>query len=75
MDGMRRLADAWHQRVMADEVVAHAFSHGFHPQHIERHVVHQGWTQGDDHYREREHACRQPEQRRPPAARDITLVF
>src|SRR5690349_7097485 len=23
-------------RVMADEVVGHAFSHGFHPQHVER---------------------------------------
>lgn len=36
LDGLRRLAAAWHQRVMADEVVAHAFSHGFHPDHIER---------------------------------------
>jgi hemoglobin len=36
MDGMRRLADAWHRRVMADEVVSHAFSHGFHPEHTER---------------------------------------
>ncbi len=36
MDGLRRLADAWHHRVLADEVVAHAFSHGFHPQHVER---------------------------------------
>jgi hemoglobin len=36
MDGMRRLAGAWHRRVMADDVVAHAFSHGFHPQHVER---------------------------------------
>lgn len=36
MDGMRRLAHAWHLRVMADEVVAHAFSHGFHPEHTER---------------------------------------
>ena len=35
-DGLCRLADAWHHRVMADEVVAHAFSHGFHPQHVER---------------------------------------
>jgi hemoglobin len=35
-EGLRRLADAWHKRVMADEVVAHAFSHGFHPQHVER---------------------------------------
>ena len=30
------LADAWHARVMADEVVAHAFSHGFHPEHTRR---------------------------------------
>jgi hemoglobin len=36
MDGMRRLAEAWHRRVMDDEVVAHAFSHGFHSQHVER---------------------------------------
>ncbi|MGA7884715.1 MAG: group II truncated hemoglobin [Acidobacteriaceae bacterium] len=36
MDGMRRLADAWHRRVMADEVVAHAFSHGFNADHVER---------------------------------------
>ena len=34
--GMLRLADAWHARVMTDEVVSHAFSHGFHPQHSER---------------------------------------
>jgi hemoglobin len=36
MEGLRRLAGAWHARVMADEVVSHAFSHGFHPQHTER---------------------------------------
>jgi hemoglobin len=36
MGGMRRLAAAWHQRVMTDEVVSHAFSHGFHPEHTER---------------------------------------
>jgi hemoglobin len=35
-EGLRRLAYAWHNRVMADDVVAHAFSHGFHPQHVER---------------------------------------
>src|SRR6202049_894088 len=35
-DRLRRLADAWHRRVMADDVVGHAFSHGFHPQHVER---------------------------------------
>jgi hemoglobin len=36
LDGLRRLAHAWHERVLADEVVAHAFSHGFHPDHTER---------------------------------------
>ena len=36
MDGMRRLAQAWHRRVMEDAVVSHAFSHGFHPHHVER---------------------------------------
>jgi len=30
------LAEAWHRRVLADEIVAHAFSHGFHPDHTER---------------------------------------
>ena len=36
MEGLSRLASAWHKRVMADEVVAHAFSHGFHPEHVQR---------------------------------------
>ncbi len=36
MDGMVRLAHAWHVRVLADEVVSHAFSHGFHPDHTKR---------------------------------------
>jgi len=36
MPGLRRLAEAWHERVMADEIVSHAFSHGFHPRHTER---------------------------------------
>ncbi len=35
-DGILKLAGAWHKRVLEDEVVAHAFSHGFHPQHTER---------------------------------------
>jgi hemoglobin len=35
-DGLLSLAAAWHARVMADEVVSHAFSHGYHPQHTER---------------------------------------
>ncbi|MFE9694922.1 group II truncated hemoglobin [Micromonospora sp. NPDC005806] len=35
-EGLLRLAAAWHARVMADGIVSHAFSHGFHPQHTER---------------------------------------
>jgi hemoglobin len=31
-----RLAESWHARVMADEVVAHAFSHGYRSDHSER---------------------------------------
>jgi hemoglobin len=34
--GILRLARAWHARVMADEVVGHAFRHGVHPDHCER---------------------------------------
>ncbi|MCW2528945.1 MAG: oxidoreductase [Pseudonocardiales bacterium] len=34
--GLLALASAWHARVMADEVVSHAFSHGFHPEHTQR---------------------------------------
>ena len=30
------LAHAWHARCLADPIVSHAFSHGFHPQHSER---------------------------------------
>ena len=35
-EGVLRLASAWHARVMADDVVSHAFSHGYHPEHTER---------------------------------------
>src|SRR5215471_19592888 len=35
-DGLLRLAGAWHARVIADEVVSHAFSHGYHPDHTAR---------------------------------------
>jgi hemoglobin len=31
-----KLAHAWHARCLADAVVSHAFSHGYHPQHTER---------------------------------------
>jgi hemoglobin len=36
IDGLRRLAQAWHVRVMADDEVSHAFSHGYRPDHSER---------------------------------------
>lgn len=36
VDGLKRLAAAWHRRVLAYEIVAHAFSHGFHDEHVER---------------------------------------
>lgn len=42
-EGVLRLAHAWHERVLADEIVAHAFSHGFHPQHAERLAAY--WTE------------------------------
>src|SRR3954447_9421576 len=35
-DGMVSLASAWHARVLDDEVVSHAFSHGYHPDHTAR---------------------------------------
>jgi hemoglobin len=35
-DGLLRLASAWHTRVLEDDVVSHAFSHGYHPEHTER---------------------------------------
>ena len=35
-DGLLGLASAWHTRVLEDEVVSHAFSHGYHRQHTER---------------------------------------
>ena len=44
--GIRRLAVAWHERVMADDVVSHAFSHGFHPQHDMRLAAYWGEALG-----------------------------
>jgi hemoglobin len=44
--GVRRLAAAWHRRVMADDEVSHAFSHGFHPQHSERLAAYWGEALG-----------------------------
>jgi len=36
LDGLRRLAAAWHVRVMADEVVSHGFHGGARDDHVER---------------------------------------
>jgi hemoglobin len=44
--GLLRLASAWHARVMADEVVSHAFSHGFHPEHTQRLAAYWGEALG-----------------------------
>jgi hemoglobin len=41
--GILGLARAWHTRVMADEIVSHAFSHGYHPRHTERLAAY--WTE------------------------------
>jgi len=35
-DGVLALAHAWHERVLADPVVGHAFRHGFRDDHTER---------------------------------------
>jgi hemoglobin len=45
-DGMQRLAEAWHARVMADEVVSHAFSHGYEPDHSQRLAAYWGEALG-----------------------------
>jgi hemoglobin len=53
-DGLVRLAEAWHARVMTDEVVSHAFSHGFHPEHSERLAAYWAEALGGPHtYSER----------------------
>jgi hemoglobin len=45
-EGLLRLARAWHVRVMADEVVSHAFEHGFHPDHDVRLAAYWGEALG-----------------------------
>ncbi|WP_405473429.1 group II truncated hemoglobin [Paenarthrobacter ilicis] len=35
-DFLLGLAQAWHARVVEDEVVGHAFRHGVHPEHVQR---------------------------------------
>ncbi|MEU4198091.1 group II truncated hemoglobin [Kribbella sp. NPDC026611] len=65
-DGMLRLAAAWHERVMADEVVSHAFHGGAKPDHTERLAAYWGealggpvaytGTYGDEAFVERLHS-------------------
>jgi hemoglobin len=43
---VRQLAHAWHEHVIGDEIVNHAFSHGFHPQHTERLAAYWGEAWG-----------------------------
>jgi hemoglobin len=45
-EGMLRLAWAWHSRVMADEVVSHAFGHGYRADHRERLAAYWGEALG-----------------------------
>jgi hemoglobin len=45
-EGMLRLAHAWHERVMADEIVSHAFHHGTKPDHAERLAAYWGEALG-----------------------------
>jgi hemoglobin len=35
-EGLQRLAEAWHVRVLSDPVVSHAFSHGYRADHTRR---------------------------------------
>jgi hemoglobin len=53
-EGLTRLAAAWHARVTADEVVGHAFSQGYRPDHTERLAAY--WVEalgGPAHYSDR----------------------
>ena len=42
-EGLLRLAEAWHRCVLDDEVVSHAFRHGFQPDHTQRLAAY--WTE------------------------------
>jgi hemoglobin len=68
--GLLALARAWHARVLADEVVSHAFSDGYRPDHSERLAAY--WVQalggpavysdryGDESFVVREHSGNGP---------------
>ena len=44
--GLLALARAWHARCLADPVASHPFSHGLHPQHVERLAAYWGEALG-----------------------------
>ena len=44
--GMLRLAEAWHLRVLADEVVSHPFRHGYAEDHLPRLAAYLGEALG-----------------------------
>lgn len=46
MEGMRRLAAAWHLHAVEDPIVGHAFSHGFQDDHTERLAAYLGEALG-----------------------------
>lgn len=68
--GLMRLAAAWHDRMLADELGAHPFSHGYRPDHTERLAAY--WAEalggpatyseqyGDESYVVRLHSCNGP---------------
>ena len=39
IEGLTRLAEAWHRRVLGDPVVSHAFRQGFRADHTDRLAV------------------------------------
>jgi hemoglobin len=46
MPALTALAHAWHERCLADPVVSHAFSHGYHPDHTARLAAYWGEALG-----------------------------
>jgi hemoglobin len=86
-EGLTRLAAAWHERVLADEVVEHAFSHGYRADHVPRLAAY--WAEtlggpemftrelGDESAVVRRHSCNGPHEEmndRAIACFDAALV-
>ena len=73
-EGLLRLARAWHARVMDDEVVGHAFAHGFHPDHTARLAAYWaealgGPTTYSDAYGDESSVVRHPQRQRTSTRR------